>query len=221
MLPRGGARGRWLGALSAAIALGLWLSRTCGLGQWVADGLFYVPAVAAVVSAVGAVTCRDPLYCAVWFGMTLLSVAGLLLLLGAQFLAAATVLVYAGAILVTLLFVLMFAQPEGRAHYDRVSWEAAISAATGIVTVGVLSIAVGGVLAPPGPLPPPIFPPSEADLAADVLAPHHVARLGAELFGRRLIAVEAVGTLLLVALIAAAVIVGLSKNHEQSPTKQQ
>ena len=43
---------------------------------------------------------------------------------GAQFLAVATVVVYAGAILVTFLFVLMLAQPEGTRLYDRVSWEA-------------------------------------------------------------------------------------------------
>ena len=46
------------------------------------------------------------------------------LFIGAQFLAVATVVVYAGAILVTFLFVLMLAQPEGKAAYDRVSWEA-------------------------------------------------------------------------------------------------
>jgi NADH-quinone oxidoreductase subunit J len=58
----------------------------------------------------------------------LLGTAGLLLLAGAQFLAIATVVVYAGAILVTFLFVLMLAQPEGRAAYDRVSFESLLAA---------------------------------------------------------------------------------------------
>ena len=53
------------------------------------------------------------------------------MLQGAQFLAVATVVVYAGAILVTFLFVLMLAQPEGRTYYDRLSWEALVSSATG------------------------------------------------------------------------------------------
>ena len=48
-----------------------------------------------------------------------LSTAGLFLLAGAQFLAAGTVIVYAGAIVVTFLFVIMLAQMEGRAPYDR------------------------------------------------------------------------------------------------------
>ncbi|MBN1393537.1 MAG: NADH-quinone oxidoreductase subunit J [Pirellulales bacterium] len=201
MLPRGGARGRWAGAALGAAALGLWLSRTHGLGHWTADGVFYALAAAAIVSAVGAVTSPNPIYCAIWFGMTLLAVAGLLLLVGAQFLAAATVLVYAGAILVTLLFVLMFAQPEGRATCDRVSWEAGLSAAAGIALVGILSAAVGSAVSPT------IAAQSPQALAAGVLDPRQTARLGEELFGRRLIAVEVVGTLLLAALVGAAVIV--------------
>src|SRR5262249_20976697 len=48
-----------------------------------------------------------------------LSTAGLFLEAGAQFLAAGTVIVYAGAIIVTFLFVIMLAQMEGRAPYDR------------------------------------------------------------------------------------------------------
>ncbi len=48
-----------------------------------------------------------------------LSTSGLFLLAGAQFLAAGTVIVYAGAIIVTFLFVIMLAQMEGRAAYDR------------------------------------------------------------------------------------------------------
>jgi NADH-quinone oxidoreductase subunit J len=46
----------------------------------------------------------------------------LFLLQGAQFLGVATVAVYVGAIVVTFLFVLMLAQPEGHAYFDRVSW---------------------------------------------------------------------------------------------------
>ena len=84
--------------------------------------------VTVVSAAVATVTFRSPVYCAIWFGMSLLGTAGLFLFHGAQFLAVATVVVYAGAILVTFLFVLMLAQPEGQASYDRVSWEALLSA---------------------------------------------------------------------------------------------
>jgi NADH-quinone oxidoreductase subunit J len=75
--------------------------------------------VAAVVSAVFMVTARNPVYTALWFASVILSTSGLFLLAGAQFLAAGTVFIYAGAIIVTFLFVIMLAQMEGRAPYDR------------------------------------------------------------------------------------------------------
>lgn len=214
MLPRGGARGRAVGTVLGIVALGLWLSQFHGLGQWMADCLFFVLATIAVVASVGTITSRNPVYCAIWFGLSLLGTAGLLLLIGAQFIAVATVLVYAGAILVMFLFVLMLAQPEGKAPCDQMSWEAGISAAAGIAMVGVLSVAIGGILATSGPDIPPIVPPTQAELAAEILDPHHVARLGGELFGRRLIAVEIVGTLLLAALVGAAVIVNRRKTDK-------
>jgi NADH-quinone oxidoreductase subunit J len=214
MLPRGRARGRGLGMVLTAAALGLGASRLPWLGQWTADVVFLALAAVTVVSALGAVTFHNPVYCAIWFGQSLLGTAGLFLVAGAQFLAVATVVIYAGAILVTFLFVLMLAQPKGRAAYDRVSWEAPIAAAAGVVMVAILSIAIGGISAPasPGAHAAPLVPPTEAALSAGVLDPQHVARFGGELFERHLVAVEIVGTLLLVALVGAAVIV----QHKES-----
>lgn len=216
MLPRGGSRRSAVGIVLGAVALGLWFSRIHGLGEWMADGMFYIMTTVAVVAAVGAVTARNPVYSAVWFGLSLLGTAGLLLLIGTQFIAVATVLVYAGAILVTFLFVLMFAQPEGKAPYDRTSWEAGVSAATGVAVVGVLSVAIGGALA----AGMSVVPPTQEALAAGVLDPNQTARLGNELFGCRLIAVEIAGTLLLVALVGAAVIVNLGNSKKHNTTDQ-
>lgn len=64
---------------------------------------------------------RDPVHSALWFAAVVLSTSGLFLLAGAQFLAAGTVIVYAGAIIVTFLFVIMLAQQQGQALYDRSS----------------------------------------------------------------------------------------------------
>jgi NADH-quinone oxidoreductase subunit J len=226
MLPRGGARGRGIGMVLGAVALGLGVSQLPLLGQWLADGVFLVLAAVTVVSAIGAITFRNPVYCAIWFGLSLLGVAGLFFFAGAQFLAVATVVVYAGAILVTFLFVLMLAQPEGKASYDRVSWEASISAAAGMMIVGVLSISIGGALSqsedgggfrqdvtqsPKNSAENFLRPPSEESMAANILADKHVARFGDELFGHHIIAMEVAGTLLLAALVGAAVIVGTRK----------
>ena len=59
------------------------------------------------------------MYSALWFASVVLSTAGLFLLADAPFLAAGTIIVYAGAIIVTFLFVIMLAQMEGKADYDR------------------------------------------------------------------------------------------------------
>ena len=64
-------------------------------------------------------TSRNPVYSALWFASVVLATSGLFLLAGAPFLAAGTVIVYAGAIIVTFLFVIMLAQMEGKAQYDR------------------------------------------------------------------------------------------------------
>jgi len=219
LLPRGGGRGWMAGALLMAAALGLGALKLPGLGHWVANGVFFLLAGVTLVAAIATVTFRNPVYCAIWFGMSLLGTAGLFLLAGAQFLAVATVVVYAGAILVTFLFVLMLAQPQGRAAYDRVSSEALVSAALGMVIVGILSMGLSGVLMEPVEAGQPPVASAAADRAAkdagkrtdDVLAQQHVVRLSAELFGRHLISVEVAGTLLLAALVGAAVIVAQSK----------
>jgi NADH-quinone oxidoreductase subunit J len=147
MLPRGKLRGRWLGALLCVIAFGLLASRVYGLGDWLAQSVFAVLAVVTVAAAVGTITFRNPVYCAVWFALSLLGTAGLMFFQGSQFLGVATVVVYAGAILVTLLFVLMLANPRGRAIYDRLSWEPPLSAAAGMVMVGILSMTITGAVA--------------------------------------------------------------------------
>ena len=82
---------------------------------------FYLFAFMAVGGGILTIISRDPIHNALWFASVILSTSGLFLLSGAQFLAASTVIVYAGAIVVTFLFVLMLAQKEGRAVYDRMA----------------------------------------------------------------------------------------------------
>jgi NADH-quinone oxidoreductase subunit J len=208
-LPRGTMRGRWWGMALAAVGIGMlgWLVVEVQRNHPVAETVFFAVAVTTVASAIGAVTMRSPVYCALWFAMTLVGTAALLLFQGAQFLGMATMVVYAGAILVTFLFVLMLAQPEGHTYYDRVSWEPILSACTGAVLIGLLTAS--------------IFLPTEGvrhmgwkfDTAtvdarqAKILNPDHMAHLGGQLFSRYLVAVEVAGTLLLVALVGAVAIV--------------
>jgi NADH-quinone oxidoreductase subunit J len=68
---------------------------------------FYYLAAASVASAILAVTRRNPAHSMLWVLALFLHVAGIFLLEGAEFLAGVQVIVYAGAILVFYLFVLM------------------------------------------------------------------------------------------------------------------
>lgn len=207
LLPRGTARGRWAGLLLASAGVGAWATALQPIAGWMPAAVFYLLAGVTVASAIATISLRNPVYCAIWFAMTLLATAGLFLYQGAQFLAMATVVVYAGAILVTFLFVLMLAQPEGKAYYDRVSWESLLSAVTGAVIVGVLGMTIFFSL---GRGAAPMAAQAAGDRDANVLAANHVERLGAELWGRHLLAVEVAGTLLLVALVGAAAILAHS-----------
>lgn len=88
-------------------------------GPFLSGLFFYVFSFTALGAAVLTITSRSPIYSALWFAAVVLSTSGLFLLEGAQFLAVGTVIVYAGAIIVTFLFVIMLAQMEGHALYDR------------------------------------------------------------------------------------------------------
>jgi NADH:ubiquinone oxidoreductase subunit 6 (subunit J) len=98
-----------------------------------------------------------------------------------------------------------------------VSWEALLSATLGMVFVGILSMAIVGVFTTPQkPVSLPIVPHTEKELAENVLVHEHVAALGTELFGKHLIAIEVAGTLLLAAIVGAAVIVAQGKIDEKT-----
>ena len=107
------------GAVLAGLGLLLFATFWTPPGPFLTSLFFYAFSLAAVAGGLLTITTRNPIYSALWFASVVLSTSGLFLLAGAQFLAAGTVIVYAGAIIVTFLFVIMLAQMEGRATYDR------------------------------------------------------------------------------------------------------
>jgi len=107
------------GAVMASLALLGFLTFFSPPSPFLAGLFFYLFSIGAIAGGLLTVTSRNPIYSALWFASVVLSTAGLFLLAGAQFLAAGTVIVYAGAIIVTFLFVIMLAQMEGKALYDR------------------------------------------------------------------------------------------------------
>ena len=113
---------RWVGLACGVTGLGLVLISLPDLQDRAFQAVFGALAAITILSSAATVTSSRPLYAALWFALSLIGVASLFLVQGAQFLGVATVAVYAGAVVVMFLFVVMLAQPEGSASYDRISW---------------------------------------------------------------------------------------------------
>ncbi len=127
------------GAAAAALALllaGWWLiDRRMVLPELL---LFYAFSTIAVVSGGLLVTQRNPVRAALSFALVVLSTCGLFLLQAAPFLMAATIIIYAGAIIVTFIFVIMLAQQEGLSDADHRSREPFLASVAGFVLLGAL-----------------------------------------------------------------------------------
>jgi len=107
---------------------------------------YYIFTGIAALSAVRVITHTRPVYSALHFVMTVLAVCGLLIVLEAEFMAFAAIIIYAGAILVTYLFVIMLAtmpQVEGQEEqapiYDRLAREPVSAVVLGFALIAVLS----------------------------------------------------------------------------------
>src|SRR5678815_5419141 len=79
-----------------------------------AEVIFFMAAIGAVAGAVGTVALRNPFYCVLALVCHLLALAALFLLLRAEFVAAAQVVVYAGAVMVLYVFVVAYIGGEDR-----------------------------------------------------------------------------------------------------------
>ena len=99
---------------------------------------FYYLALASVTSALLAVTRKNPVHAMLWVLALFLHVAGIFVLLGAEFLAAVQVIVYAGAILIFYLFVvfaaLMIDRGDGSLPSMGSSHAVRIDAGSGVAT---------------------------------------------------------------------------------------
>src|SRR5204863_7001160 len=73
-----------------------------------AEVIFFIAAIGAIAGAVGTVALRNPFYAVLALVCHLLSLAALFLLLRAQFVAAAQVIVYAAAVMVLYVFVVAY-----------------------------------------------------------------------------------------------------------------
>ena len=107
---------------------------------------FYIFAFIALGASVRMITHPRPVYAALHFILSILATAGLFLALSAEFMAFSLVIIYAGAILITYLFVIMLAtqaptedQPENLTDYDLVAREPVAAIFAGFILLAVLT----------------------------------------------------------------------------------
>lgn len=153
IMPRRGYNPRLWGSLLGALALGgawlwtydAWLATDTGLPGG-ALPYYYIFSAIAIGAAVRVITHTRPVYSALWFIMVVLASAGLFLVLGADFMAFAMVIIYGGAILVTYVFVIMLASQAGDEDqdgeagvaYDRYAREPVWGVVTGAILLALL-----------------------------------------------------------------------------------
>lgn len=146
-LPRKGVSLFAVGAVVAAVAAGVVI---VGLGVANPGALptaaFHIFALLGLGSAVRMITHPRPVYSALYFILTIIASAGLYLLLSAEFMAFALIIIYAGAILITYLFVIMLATQapteddlDSLSDYDASAREPAAGSVVGFVLLAVLT----------------------------------------------------------------------------------
>ncbi|MEM8874903.1 MAG: NADH-quinone oxidoreductase subunit J [Planctomycetota bacterium] len=209
-----------------------------GTGVWGFFGMgpyFWIFAILALASSVRVITHPKPVYSALWFVMTIFASAGLFILLTAEFLAAALVTIYAGAILVTYTFVIMLAADAGvdrgtdregavrefLADHDANARMPLIASATGFTIAGLILFLVFAkapqTVERNGPLALNPYAPvvdggeslaavGSVDVQAAPIVRGQTQELGVYLFSNQVVALQVAGLILTVAMIGAIVI---------------
>lgn len=156
--------------------------------------LFLVLALVSIAAALGMLLSRSAVYSALFLILNFLTIAIFYLLLNAPFLAMAQITVYAGAIMVLFLFVIMLLGPRPIEGEQQIAWQRPLAFTLGVIMVGELVYIFFGKCESCGGF---------TELAADFGSPQSVGTL---LFNKFLIPFEVTSVLLLVGMIGAIVL---------------
>jgi NADH-quinone oxidoreductase subunit J len=162
--------------------------------------MWWVFASLSVGGALGMVTRRSPVASLLFLVLTFFSLAALYVLLGAHFIAAIQIIVYAGAIMVLFLFVIMLLN---LGHDYQSDLRGGLWIVVGFVTAGMIGHFVWRGMGQPGAI---IQRGGEQQIAAAVEQYNAVGAIAHPLFRDYLVPFELVGILLLVAIIGAVLL---------------
>jgi len=172
---------------------------------------FYLFAVLVIASGALTILARNPVRSVLWLICAFFNAAGLMVIVGAEFIAMLLVIVYVGAVAVLFLFVVMMLDidfAELRAGFMK-------NAPLGILIASILFIElfVGIVVWSQGDIQ--LGTPDGT--AAPLLGESNIESIGALLYGRYLFLFETAGIILLVAMIGAIVLT----HRERKDTRPQ
>src|SRR5687768_17205800 len=168
---------------------------------------FYLFGVIAIASALAFVTRRSPVAAALWLVNTMFSLAAIYVMLDAQFIAAMQVLVYAGAIMVVFLFVVMLLNLGHASEIADAKGKAPVIVAglIGLILLAELAVISGRVA--------PEFKVPAGFAQAEMNKYGAVGSVAWPLFNEYLLAFELTSVLLLVA-IAGSVVLGRRRDRD-------
>lgn len=158
-------------------------------------------ALIAVMAAIAMIASRSAVYSALFLVLNFLTVATLYLLLNAAFIAVVQITVYAGAIMVLFLFVIMLLGTERESIGGRIRWQMPVAIVLGLGLAGELAYIL---------LRNDVVQGSLADLSAEFGSP---ASIGRVLFSEYLVPFEVTSVLLLVAMLGAIVITRMQRRE--------
>jgi NADH-quinone oxidoreductase subunit J len=179
-----------------------------GLG----DTYFYVCAVLSLLGALGVVFSKNPIRSAMGLLLLIISVAGLFLSLHAQFLAAVQLIVYAGAVVILFLFVIMLLGPTAVTSDDRTGLLGRAFGGSLFVLAGLAAIAAVCRAGAGGP--------KAAALGIPDSAFGGIGAFGDILFSDALVPFELSSALLMVAVVGA-VAVARGRQGERTLSKSE
>jgi NADH-quinone oxidoreductase subunit J len=166
--------------------------------------LFLVLSLVAIATALGMLLSRNAVYSALFLVLNFAAVAVFYLLLGAPFIAMAQVTVYAGAIMVLFLFVIMLLGAESLPKAQVLPWQKPLA---GVLAFVLASEAVYLLLVRARPVANVVQP------EAAVNTVDNLREMGTMLFGQYLLPFEVTSVLLLVAMIGAIVLTKKEKGE--------
>ena len=161
---------------------------------------FYLFAALVVGSAVMVIMARNPVHSVLWLILAFFNAAGLMVLVGAEFIAMLLVIVYVGAVAVLFLFVVMMLDIDFAAMRASFIKNFPLGIAVALVLLAELVLGLGAYSAGGLALGTPDGTAAAADGASNIEA------IGALLYGRYLVLFEIAGVILLVAMIGAIVL---------------